>query len=379
MNVDEIGVAEARRYLVTHHGLRRHGRYAATAEGVSALLDDLGCIQLDPLDRIGTSPELVAMARIPDLRRGELLDLIFRGGAFEHWAKERCILPGSIFPRLREFVADEPWFRLPPRFQAVPDADIDALCEEVAARGPIAANELTDRGTVDLGKLRTAWKPTNRVNSMALRILWTRCRLVVAGRAKRAKVFDIPERHICATAMATDDEPFLRWALRDRVEASGFLPMNAGPWWGTLPGVRTGALPAEMVAEGALCAVRVGDARAVYLAPGDWRERFDDSDHESDGKMRIIAPLDPLIWDRRLVQQLFGFEYLWEVYKPAAKRRWGYYVCPLLLGEDMVGRFEGRIDDGELVTVGLWKESDRWDNEAWNAAFGAHAARVAAL
>jgi uncharacterized protein YcaQ len=72
----------------------------------------------------------------------------------------------------------------------------------------------------------------------------------------------------------------------------------------------------------------------------------------------FLAPLDPLMWDRKLLQQLYGFDYIWEVYVPAAKRRWGYYVLPILFGDRLVGRIEPRLDrkTGTLEVLGLWFE-----------------------
>ena len=74
--------------------------------------------------------------------------------------------------------------------------------------------------------------------------------------------------------------------------------------------------------------------------------------------MRILGPLDPLLWDRELVRQAFGFEYIWEVYKPAAQRRWGWYVCPLLAGDALVGRIDAAIDGSALRVKRLWLERE---------------------
>ena len=78
----------------------------------------------------------------------------------------------------------------------------------------------------------------------------------------------------------------------------------------------------------------------------------------ADPGVAFIAPLDPLAWDRDLLLRLWGFDYRWEVYVPAAKRRWGYYVLPLLYGDRFVGRIEPRIDrrSGTLRVLGLWWE-----------------------
>jgi uncharacterized protein YcaQ len=83
----------------------------------------------------------------------------------------------------------------------------------------------------------------------------------------------------------------------------------------------------------------------------------DDMPELPDEELRVIAPLDPLIWDRGLVRDLFDFDYVWEIYKPESQRRWGYYVCPLLRGERLVGRMEARRDGGVLRLTGLWWEA----------------------
>ncbi|HXR27646.1 MAG TPA: crosslink repair DNA glycosylase YcaQ family protein [Candidatus Baltobacteraceae bacterium] len=75
--------------------------------------------------------------------------------------------------------------------------------------------------------------------------------------------------------------------------------------------------------------------------------------------MTFLAPLDPLCWDRDLLRLLYGFDYVWEVYVPEARRRWGYYVLPLLFGDRLVGRIEPRIDrrTGHVTILGLWWEA----------------------
>ena len=72
---------------------------------------------------------------------------------------------------------------------------------------------------------------------------------------------------------------------------------------------------------------------------------------------RVLAPLDALLWDRRGVAALFGFEYVWEVYKPASERRWGYYVVPVVVGERFVARFDARLAEKRLVVHGWWWEA----------------------
>jgi len=89
----------------------------------------------------------------------------------------------------------------------------------------------------------------------------------------------------------------------------------------------------------------------------------------------LLAPLDPFVWDRGLLASLYGFDYVWEVYVPAAKRRWGYYVLPILYGDRLVGRIEPRIDrkTGMLRVLGAWAEDwfDGWDSDEFGDALAA--------
>ncbi len=89
------------------------------------------------------------------------------------------------------------------------------------------------------------------------------------------------------------------------------------------------------------------------------RRRRQPAGRWTDAGATFLAPLDPLAWDRDLLLRLWGFDYRWEVYVPAAKRRWGYYVLPLLYGDRFVGRIEPRIDrrTGTLRILGLWWEA----------------------
>ncbi|MFH1464940.1 MAG: crosslink repair DNA glycosylase YcaQ family protein [Pseudomonadota bacterium] len=362
--------AEARAWLLGATGLWGSVQPASGA-AARALLSSLRCIQLDPLDRIGTNADLVAMARLDGLRRGELLAHLFPGHAFEHFAKERCLLPAGAFPHYRDQAAETPWWRLGERLKRLPPSLIEEVLAEVRERGPITPSALAHRGRVEALDW-AGWKGTGRASTMALEVLWTRCQIVVCGRKGREKSYDLPERALPEQAAARVSEPFARWALRERVEAAGLLCTAGGPQWSMLAEARTSPLPARLVAEGASIEVRVEGSRRSYLAPPDLGAR---AFSEGDDRLRILGPLDPLLWDRKLVAQVFGFDYVWEVYKPAAQRRWGYYVCPLLHRGRLVGRLEAHREGRRLVVDRLWEEAGQeLDRRALDEALSRHEA-----
>jgi len=322
-------------------------------DGVRATLLDLRCIQLDPLDPMGTNADLGALARIDGIKKGDVYDALLPGHAFEHFAKERCLIPSYAFPHYRDQAVQTPWWRLREREHKLPQGVIEAVFDEVRERGPITSADLTSHGAVKAMEYH-GWKGTGRATTMALEVLWTRCRLVVCGRTTRGKLYDIPQRAIPQFADAPGRE-FARWCLLERVEAAGLLARVSGPHWSMLHEVRKSPLVDELVAEGAVEEVTVEGARRTYLAPVGFRDR---RFPEQDDRMRILGPLDPLLRNRKLVHHIFGFEYIWEVYKPAAKRRWGWYVCPLLHRGALVGRIEARVRHGALVVDNVWGDPD---------------------
>ncbi len=364
---------QARRHLVHQAGLDRQV-LPEGGPGVRALLDALRCIQLDPLDRIGTNADLVALARVDGLRRGDIYRHLLPQHAFEHFAKERCLLPAAAFPAWRDQLAQTPWWRLTDRYKRVPTTVLEAVLAEVRERGPLRARDLVDQGRVEPLDWH-GWKGTGRMATMALEILWIRCQVVVCGRAGRDKVYDVPARALPEVADAPGPpQGFAAWALAERIVAAGLLSTAGGPQWSMLSEVRTSGLWEDLLARGELGLYRVTGSRRTYLGPPDLADR---STREPDGRLRILGPLDPLLWDRKLVEQAFGFRYVWEVYKPAAKREWGYYVCPLLHRGALVGRLEAHMEGSRLVVDRLWRESPDFDDGALERALARHEAALA--
>ncbi|HEX2834178.1 MAG TPA: winged helix DNA-binding domain-containing protein [Thermoanaerobaculia bacterium] len=342
---------QARHLLLSHLGLDRViGRGAA---GTRKVLQRLRCIQLDPLDVIGTNADLVVMARVDDVRRGDVWRHLFPRHAFEHFAKERCILPARAFAWYREqgHAAQTPWWRHGERESRVPKALVDSVLQEIRERGPLTARALTDHGSVAPIDW-SGWTGTSKATSMALEILWTRCDIVVAGRTEsREKLYDIPSRALGDVGSA--DLDFATWALLERVEAAGLLTRAGGSMWSMLSNVRTSPLVDALLEKRALVEVQIEGSSRRYLAkPSFLKQRkpaFDD-------RVRILGPLDPLLWDRELVRHVFEFEYVWEVYKPARQRKWGWYVCPLLHRDRLIGRIDARIENETLIVRKVWRE-----------------------
>lgn len=358
----------AARLLVGHTGLARP-EVQTGAEGVRSMLAARRCVQLDPLDPIGTNADLVALARVDGLVRGDVYSALLPGHAFEHFAKERCLIPAAAFPHYRDHAHETAWWRDGERLSRLGPGLLEDVLAEVAEVGPVAVSDLTDRGRVAPLDW-SGWKGTGKATSMAVEVLWRRCQVVVCGRAGRSKVIDVPRRALALVADLLVEEPFAEWALRDRAEAAVLLSRSGGAFWSALDPVRRSPVPDTLVARGLLQELRVEGSPRTYLAPPDLLDR---PLPEPDDRLRILGPLDPVMWDRKLVQAAFGFDYVWEVYKPAGVRRWGWYVCPLLHRGALVGRIEARAAGGQLVVDRLWREAPSFDDEALERTLAAHA------
>src|SRR5512138_3357837 len=198
--------AEAAAFLVGHHALRAP-ELPSGAAGVRALLARLRCIQLDPLEPLGTNADLVALARVDGIAKGDVYRHLLPGHAFEHFAKERCLLPSYAFPWYRaELAIEAPWWSHAERLRRLPRGVVEKVLDEVRERGPVAADALADHGRVEPLDW-SGWRGTPRAAKMAIEALQTRCDVVVAGRGPRGKLYDVPERALIDAAGARVHAP----------------------------------------------------------------------------------------------------------------------------------------------------------------------------
>jgi uncharacterized protein YcaQ len=241
------------------------------------------------------------------------------------------------------------------------------VLERIRAEGPLSSLDFeSERGAT------TDWfgVPTNTVRAVLEAYAVTGV-LGLARRDGNRRYYDLVERLLPVDLLAREIplSEQLRHKLLSRYRAHGLLGVGGGgdifngigpakpdPRWPGHPG-RT-ALREELVATGELVPVEVEDVRGkrfVLKAEVGLLERPPDPPPS----VAFLPPFDPLVWDRGLLGSLFEFEYVWELFVPPAKRRWGWYVLPMLFGDRLVGRIEPRIDraGGRVQVLGLWWES----------------------
>lgn len=364
-----IDAAHARRFLVRRHLLDPPRALPARAESVLEVVRHLGSLQFDPLETPGArSPDLVLHARIRNYRRAWADRWLYGAPAerllFEAYNKSLNALPIAELPFYR--IA---WDRAFARYQ---QGILGERAEAVAAvlarlrdEGPLGSAAFAPvRGA---GEARRVvdwhWAPTAEGRAI-LEALFESGRVAIARRDGSKRTFDLVERVYPAALLEErrSERDSLRHKLLSRYRGVGL--MGEGAASELVHGVGDATvrreLREELVAEGKLLAVEVQGLRGLRFVLPEERGLLAATARAGRraAEVTVLAPLDPLCWDRRLLRDLFAFDYLWEVYTPEHKRVHGYYVMPLLYGDRMVGRIEPRFDRrrATLEVLGLWFE-----------------------
>ena len=366
----------ARRYLAHHHLLAPPRALPAQPASVMRVMDRLGSLQFDPLEVAGRNHDLVLLARVAGYRRAWTDELLYRDRMlFETYNKMLSIVPTAELPWYRHS-----WDRHHASYTQT-DGTFDEhapLVEELLGRvrtgGPLSSTDVAPRAAIDW-----SWRPTNQVRAL-LEALGEAGILAISRREGNRRVYDLTERLFPADLLAhrpPEREQRLH-KLLSRYRANGLLGATGdySLWMGVGDAKLRGSLRDELEETGRIVPVAVDGVRGTRFVPADELAILDTAAAEVaaegdpatpwtvgrpggvDPGVVFLAPLDPLAWDRDLLLRLWGFDYRWEVYVPAAKRRWGYYVLPLLYGDRFVGRIEPRIDRkaGTLRVLDCWWE-----------------------
>lgn len=353
----------ARRLFLQRQGLSFPPQKKLSDEGLLALIEHLGFVQVDSIQTVERAHHMILFARNQTYRKKQLARLHERDGLlFENWTHDASIIPSRFFPYWRRrFLREEA--RLRERWRNWHgesfEAELDGVLQHVAANGRVLARELGNDNP-DSPKTNGGWWDWHP-SKTALEYLWRCGHLAVAARDGFQKVYDLTERALPAPHRAPQmsEAETIDWACRAALERLGVAtsgeiaafwdlvtPEEAKAW---CVARRGGALEEARI-EGA-----DGKLRRAFAFTG--RDPCSDLP-EPPKRLRVLSPFDPLIRDRKRTERLFGFHYRIEVFVPAAERRYGYYVFPLLEGDRLIGRIDMKHerDSGALAVKALWLE-----------------------
>ncbi len=310
---------------------------------VRATAARLGAIQVDSVNVLARAHYLPTFSRYGAYPMSALDDLVHsKRELFEYWGHAACFLPVDLYPLLR--------WRMEGQLDAWAGIDvkrknyIEAVYREIAERGPLAAGEISIAG-----KSTGPWWGWSD-GKQAIEFLFRQGRVAIAGRRNFERLYDLPERVLPASVVGAPvvaereakKELLVRAARAMGVGTAKDIAQyfHVDSWWdrqsagGRRPSGKTESLFDELVEAGRLELARVeGWKRPAYVVAAARIPRSVDA-------RAIVSPFDPLMWERKWTKSVFDFDYQIEIYVPAPKRVYGYYVLPFLMGD----RFAARVD-----------------------------------
>lgn len=327
--------------LLQYHNINRSERLSG-ADGVLKIMSRLGSIQYDPLNVVGRNADLVLQSRIYGYRPEDLHNLLYgEHSLIDGFDKEMCIYNTKDFPK----------------FSKVREEHVKFSFKTLEYRGQLGALDILDdvkafvtehgmTGTKDIsiGEVRESRWGHKKLSSAALDYLYNKGELCVADKRGTQKYFDLTQNVLPDDISVTDDmamEDFLDWYVGRRIKSLGFVwDKNGGAWQGHFLSDKDIRKPVlERLAEKKeIYTFQIEGINSTFYAckelglyPGSGKCK----DYAS-----FIAPLDNIMWDRAMLEKVFGFLYRWEVYTPVSKRKYGYYVIPVIYNNRFVARFE---------------------------------------
>lgn len=361
---------DARRLFLHRHALGRRSNHRLLHEGALSLVRDLGFVQLDSINTVERAHHMIMFSRASGYDRALLSDLHDQRALFEHWTHDTSLVPIEFYPHwhhrfrhARTPFSHSRWLEF--------NTDAKKLLAHVRRRirneGPLATRAFEDKRKGPWW----GWGP----HKIALEYLFRTGELAIARRERFEKVYDLTQRVIPAdlrlarpTRRQTVDwschEGLARLGFGTAREIAGFFDLieiaEARDW--TKASLRKKEIVELSVMN------HDGSTFPAFGLPSVEAEIA--SLPPAHAPARFLSPFDPLIRDRKRALRLFGFDYTIEVFVPEKKRRYGYYVMPILEGECFIGRADLKAHRNEkrMQVKGLWPEPEvAFDRDRKNA------------
>ena len=357
-----ISKEQARRFLLTHHRLLPP-RKLTGKQGVLDYVRHVNCIQYDPINVVGQNPHLVLQSRVKGYRPAMLDEALY---------SDRKLVDGfdkvmSIYP-----VEDWPYFA---GYREVMGKEytghtstakatklLEWVRKELEERGPLSSLELEEDT-----RMQWWWGNNARAARIALDIMFISGEVIVHHRVGTRRYFDLSKRWLNGrpkeeTHPHSSPESYKDWHVMRRIAAMGMIrPGGSSNQWVGIMRSKGGSLPTSLARLQGRGEVPRVDEQGVsgqdfFIRRVDLPE-LEKAAKRGSSKLSaaFLAPLDNLMWDRDLLEQLFDFFYRWEVYVPASKRQYGYYVLPVLYGDRLVARLDPAYDRAsKRFTIQNW-------------------------
>ena len=256
-------------------------------------------------------------------------------------------------------------------FDGIPELEREAV-EFIRVNGPVTSDTLPIEGTIfwhSSMHWSGHWEKESQAARSVLEQLYTDGILLIHHKSGTRKYYDLAEKHLSSDLLnapnpCEDEDSFLNWRILRRIGAVGLLwNRRSDAWLGiSMNTEQREAAFARLEKAKAIAPVQVEGIRTqFYLLSEDLPLMETVLKDEADSKPRLefLAPLDPMLWDRKLIEAIWGYRYSWEIYTPADKRKYGYYVLPAVYGKELIGRIEAVADrkKNQLTVKNIWYET----------------------
>ncbi len=357
MNVPVMDNRRARHLFLARHGLA--GRPSGPGKGadLKSVIDDLGFVQLDSVNTFARAHDLILWSRRQQFRPKALQHLLHRDRqVFEHWTHDAAIIPMESFAHWRlRFARDA--VRMETRWKEWRRGDfmgkIDAVLRRISDHGCCTSGQVGEDESRGSGGWWD-WHPSKT----ALEYLWRSGQVSVVRRDGFTKVYDLTERVIPAEQLNRHHHPdeTIEWCCAGALDRLGFATSGElAAFWDHLTPAEAKTWCAQALADGRIIEFDVAGVDGKLRRSFAWPDVVDAVVAPAP-RLRILSPFDPALRDRKRAERLFGFHYRIEIFVPEAKRKYGYYVFPVMEGDRMIGRIDMKRDDGVLAVRAFWPE-----------------------
>jgi len=353
----EVSKESARRFLLLRQGFLQQRGKNGTLEAIKRL----ECLQMDPISVVHRNQHLVLHNRTVDYKPSYLEQLIYKDRLlFEYWCNEKSIIPIEDFPYFRYRMQNPSQFhspfyeRLKAKRKKLKDA-ISHVLSEIRKHGPLSAQEFKQKGNIKT-KLATS----------VLNLLWDCGELMIHHMEGNRRYYDLTNRLLPPnTDVETPSrEEYERFMIQKYMRAYGLIDTRNWRFgWLSLKASQRKNIVKEKTENNALRPVKIKGVKHVYYMLEENSGLLENSDASVSEKVHFVAPLDNLLWNRRMISEIFDFNYSWEVYKPPEKRIHGYYVMPILYGTRFIGRLDPKLDrqDRKMIINSLILEKENFE------------------
>lgn len=379
MTTINLTIKEAKNFLVSYQGLDRKTKGDKT-NSIMEIFKRFGCIQYDPLNVVGRNPDLVLQSRIQGYIKQDLNHLLYTDRQLvDAWDKMMAIYPISDWPnfnRVRTIHGRGTIGTLKYR-NSLDALDLtDAVKQKIIEEGPLQSTQFKSKSN-NAG----SWGHRKQ-SSEALDYLFAIGELGIWDKSSTQKVYDLIENIIPEDILNTpepfdNDDDYIDWYVLRRINAIGLLwNKSGGGWLGyyTQKKVQRTKAISRLIDKNLITTVKIATINEEFYISNSSIPQLEEilkNIKTQTKQVRFIAPLDNFIWDRDLIEAIFNFKYRWEVYTPVKKREFGYYVLPILYGNDIVGRIEFDYYRGKenLAILNTWYEEGFKQTKSFEKAF----------